>query len=298
LRALRPHRAQDRARDRARDLARTLSYSNHAGADRRESRNVDALRGLKCFRLIRGERVMSAIKKSMIVASIMSGAMLLTTPNATAGKDRPVALVEYIADAPAANVGSYDYLFDGDKVDLRPNGQMVIAFFDNCIVETFLRGVVKIRDEAAKATKGGSSSQTVRPCQTAALALSARATEAGAAVKRQDKAGSLLAPEAIKEVTVAVERPTFVWPRERARENPVSVKIHYLEAEPKTVIWETETIGAQLPYPEDAPALERGMPYEVVVSFKRGDDLTAVFSIDPGLELPVSPLSRVIPLGL
>lgn len=228
----------------------------------------------------------------------IAAATMIAIGSAAADDDRPLALVEFIADAPEASVFDFDYLYDGDKIDLRPDGQMIIAYFDNCIVETFQSGVVRIRDEGAKVSRGGSSTQTVRPCQTAALALNTEATEAGVAVKRVDKLGNLLPEEAIKEITIAEARPRFVWPRERTRGNPVQVRLNYLDAESKALVWETETAGAQIAYPDDAPALERGMPYEIVVSFSRGDDLKAVFSVDPGLELPASPLSNVIPIGL
>lgn len=231
----------------------------------------------------------------------MIAATAATTMLAAAAKaadDRPVALVEMVADAPAATVFDFDYLYKGDKIDLRPDGQMIISYFDNCIVETFQSGVVRIRDNDAKVSDGGQSTQTMRPCQTAALALNSEATEAGVAVKRVEKLASLLPEEAINEITIAMDRPRFVWPRSRTRGEPVHVSLLYLDAESKTQIWETDITGAQVAYPDDAPALVRGMPYEVVVSFDRGADLTAVFSIDPDLELPVSPLANVIPLGL
>lgn len=236
--------------------------------------------------------------KNWRTPAAFAAALALVAQSAAADDDRPVALVELVADAPAATVFDFDYLYDGDKIDLRPDGQMIVAYFDNCIVETFRSGVVRIRDDGARVSDGGQSSQTMRPCQTAALALSSEATEAGVAVKRVDKLGNLLPEEAIKEITISMDRPRFVWPRERTRGEPVKVSLHYLDAESKTLVWETETAGAQVAYPADAPALERGMPYEVVVSFSRGGDLAAVFSIDPGLDLPASPVANVIPLGL
>ncbi len=223
-------------------------------------------------------------------------AMLVPVGAAKADDDRPVAMVEFIADAPEATVFDFDYLYDGDKIDLRPEGQMTVAYFDNCIVETFEGGVVRIRDDGAKTSRGGTSTTTMRACQTAALAIDSEATEAGVAVKRVDD--SLLPQEAINELTIAADRPSFVWPRERTRGEPVTVSVYYLDAEPKTLMWQTQLSGVRADYPEEGPEFERGMPYEVVVSFSRGNDLTAVFSIDPDLELPASPLTSVIPLGL
>lgn len=229
-------------------------------------------------------------------AIALCGVMAAAIGGAKAADDRPVAMVEFIADAPEANVFDFDYLYDGDRIDLRPEGQMTVAYFDNCIVETFEGGVVRMRDDGARTSRGGTSTTTTRACQTAALAIDAEATEAGVAVKRVDD--SLLPQEAINELTIAAERPSFIWPRERTRGEAVTVSVYYLDAEPKSLLWQTQLTGVRADYPEDSPALERGMPYEVVVSFSRGDDMTAVFSIDPDLELPVSPLTSVIPLGL
>ena len=231
-------------------------------------------------------------------AILIAAAAQIAAGAAQAADDRPVAMVETIENAPDAAVFEFDYLYEGDRINLRPDGQMTVAYFDNCVVETFRGGVVRMRSGGARVTRGGSSTTTIRPCQTAALALDSQASEAGVAVKRVDKLGSLLPEEAISELTIAAPRPIFVWPRDRVEDGPATVRLYYLDATPKTLIWEAEVEGARIAYPEDAPALARGMPYEVVASFASGPDLTAVFSIDPELDLPESPLANVIPLGL
>ncbi len=231
-------------------------------------------------------------------AIALAAATALMAQPAAADDDRPVALVEEVSDAPAAIIFDFDLLYKGDKIDLRPSGRMTISYFDNCIVETFQGGLVRIRDNGAKVSDGGQSSQSTRFCQTAALAIDTEATEAGVAVKRVEKLASLLPEEAMQEITIAEARPRFVWPRARMRGAPVHVSVYYLDAESKTVVWEADVEHGQTLYPDDAPALERGMPYEVVVDFERGSDLMQVFSIDPELALPASPSSNVIPVGL
>ncbi len=227
-----------------------------------------------------------------------AAAATLAMGKASAAEARPLAMIELIMDAPAASVFDFDYLYAGDTVDLRPNGQMTVAYFDNCIVERFRGGVIRIRKDGAEVSNGAQSAPEMRACQTAALAIDTEATEAGVSVKRVDKLKSLLPPEALKEVTVAAARPRFTWPRSRTHGKPVHVTVNLLEASPKTLVWQSDVEGAQVAYPADAPALIRGLPYEIVVSFDRGADLVAVFSIDPDLALPVSPLTSVIPLGL
>lgn len=212
--------------------------------------------------------------------------------------DRPIGLVEYISDAPSADVYGFDYVFPDQDVDLRPNGTMIVAFFDQCIIGAFEAGVVKFRDDGAKTTKGGTLKTRERPCQTAALAMSGAISAAGVSVKRQDKADSLLSEAAIKEITINVERPVFVWPRALTRGEPVRIEVYALEAVQPELLWTGDAVGNHIDYPVDAPALAVGYPYEVRAVFSRGDAVTAIFSIDPAFDIPLSPIARMVPLGL
>ena len=208
-------------------------------------------------------------------------------------QDRPLALVEHV-NAPEAAIQPFDYVYPDDKIDLRPGGELRLAYFDKCVVETFSGGVLKLKDDEIKITKGGTSQKLPRPCQTAALSVSADAREAGVSVKRV----SPFSEEEWREISVAVTTPRFIWPRDEKAKTGAAVSIYLLEAEPAQLVWQGDVDGNYLTYPEDAPDLLPGLPYRVVVSYGAKRQTSAVFSIDPGLELPDSLLTTAVPLGL
>lgn len=231
---------------------------------------------------------------SNLLKAGFSGAAASMVAAAAMADDRPLALVEHIADAPDAEVEAYDYVYDGDRIDLRPDGEMVLAYFDNCEVETFSGGMVRVREGGAKISRGGGSSTENRPCQTAALALSEAAREAGAAVKRVTP----FPADEWREVTIAADRPNFIWPKTRRGDGEATVSIYYLDAAPEELVWRGTAASHYMSYPDDAPALTPGMPYRAVVSYKDKAAASAVFSIDPHLQLPVGVLTSAVPLGL
>jgi hypothetical protein len=223
---------------------------------------------------------------------IAAAAMAVISSGAGA-EDRPLALVEHV-DAPEAEVQPFDYVYANDKIDLRPGGELRLAYFDRCIVETFTGGVIKLKNDDVKISKGGASVQEARPCQTAALSLSADAREAGVSVKRV----SPFSGKDWQEVSIAVMTPRFIWPRYKEAETGASVSVYLLEADPVQLVWQGAADGNYLVYPDDAPGLIPGLPYRVIVSFGPKHQTSAVFSIDPQLELPDGLLTTAVPLGL
>ncbi len=230
----------------------------------------------------------------MRIGAFCLPAAAATFTMAWAADDRPLALVEHVDAAPDGGVQAFDYVYENDKIDLRPNGTLTIAYFDRCVVETITGGVVRMKDDGVKVTKKGVSTQTERPCQTASLMLSEEAREAGVAVKRVTP----FPEEEWREITVATERPTFIWPVDEDERDGLILSVLLLEAEPVELIWEAPAEGTFLTYPEDAPSLMPGLPYQVTISQDGDVQTSAVFSIDPALELPDGPLTTAVPLGL
>lgn len=223
---------------------------------------------------------------------IILGLMLaLTSSLAAAGDDRPVAMVDEVRDAPEAGVQKFQYVYVGDKIDLRDNGVLTLAYFDSCEVVTFTGGVVKLKKEGTAISKGGAAEKTVQPCETAALAANEQASEAGAAVKRI----SPFMGEQWREIATPSEHPVFIWPP--GEDGDYTISIYYLDAAPVELVWQAPFHNG-LEYPADAPALQPGLPYKAVITNKGKEKISAVFSIDPGLELPDGPLTSAIPLGL
>jgi len=215
------------------------------------------------------------------------------TPGALYAEDRPLALVEHVSTAPEAQLSEFDYVYRNEKIDLRPNGEIRLAYFDKCLVETITGGTVKLKDGGAKVSNGGVSKISSRPCHTAALAIDKDAREAGVSVKRI----SPFPEDAWRELSVAVSTPRFIWPAPKTG-GLATVMVRYLDAKPPEVVWTGQTRDHYLAYPDDAPPLKIGMPYEVSVTYDSKPEASGVFSFDPGLELPESPLATAIPLGL
>ena len=175
-----------------------------------------------------------------------------------------------------------------------PGGELRLAYFDKCETESFTGGLIKLKSNNAKITKGGVSTKAMRPCQTAALALSVGAREAGASVKRVTPF-----PESEwREISIVTATPRFIWPRNKNAESDATISIFYLDADPAELVWQGTSSAHHLTYPSDAPYLKVGMPYEVVISYDGKRPTSVVFSIDPNLELPDSPLTTAVPLGL
>ncbi len=213
---------------------------------------------------------------------------------AAAAEERPVALVEHIHGAPDAAVQAFDYVYKNDKIDLRPGGELRLAYFDNCETESFSGGLIKLKRDSAKISKGGVSTKAMRPCQTAALALSSDAREAGVSVKRVTP----FPENEWREVSIATATPRFIWPANEDAESNAVVSVYYLDSNPAELVWQSQADARQLVYPEDAPLLKIGMPYEVVISYDGEPVNSVVFSVDPNLDLPQSPLNNAVPLGL
>ena len=92
--------------------------------------------------------------------------------------------------------------------------------------------------------------------------------------------------------------PRFIWPHQEDAESAATVNVYLLEADPAELVWQGDSAENSLVYPEDAPALETGLPYRVAVTVAGKEISSAVFSIDPGLEMPDSVLTTAVPLGL
>jgi hypothetical protein len=206
--------------------------------------------------------------------------------------DRPVALIESLSNAPEAEAQSFDYLYDNDKVDLRPGGTMTVSYFSNCIAETFTGGVAKFdEDDGGSATKGGSSTQATRNCRTTQVAMTEEMAEAGAAVKR-------LTPfeESDWQEWTVRTAPIFKWEQPKRADGPTTVRVEFMDAPAPSMVWEGTTTGSYLAFPEGGPVLQVGEPYRVVAHFSNGDEADGIFSVDPALEVDNTTQNRLVPL--
>ncbi|MEE8247506.1 MAG: hypothetical protein V3S87_09620 [Alphaproteobacteria bacterium] len=210
-------------------------------------------------------------------------------PYSTSG---PVALVESIENAPKAGVELLDYVYMGQAIDLGPSGVMVLSYLESCGRETITGGRVQVGPGQSTVSGGAMARETV-VCQGAKPIITADATEAGAAVKRVTPFDG----QDWGEYTIRYRRPVFKWEPER-RGEPVTVTLIYLDAKPPRIVWQGETSSTYLLYPKEAPKIEIGMPYLVQIANAAGRSVSAVFSVDPWLDVAdQSAANWVIPIG-
>ncbi len=232
------------------------------------------------------------LKRHLLSIFMTSGLGLWS--GAVLADERPVALIESIENAPDAEVQIFDYVYKGDKIDLRPQGVMVLAYFDSCAVERITGGKIKMQTDKAKLEKDAQSVMATRACRTAVVELDDDASEVGAAVKRV----SPFDADVWQEWAINTTQPIFKWPYQKKAKGDVSVRIYDADAPTERLIWQTtvpETTRYVI-YPESAPPLSVGKPYRVTAAYEKKYAYSSVFSYDPDLEIPDGAANRLVPL--
>ncbi len=201
-----------------------------------------------------------------------------------------VALVESIEQAPGSGVAFMDTVQPDQVIELGIAGVLVLSYFESCIRETIHGGRVVVGRERS-AVSGGRVDSTIVDCQGATPVITADLGEAGAAVKRVTP----FDPEDWQEWTVKTRQPIFKW-WPAAPSGPATVTVVYLDSPRLRIVWQSQTADAFFAYPESAPPLEIGLPYLVQVQQSDGMLLSAVFSIDPWLDVADTAANRIVPL--
>lgn len=196
-----------------------------------------------------------------------------------------VALVEDVRGAPGAGVEIMDYVFPNQSISLGGAGVIVLTHLDGCLVETITGGTVTVKRKGSEVAGGRRQSKTIN-CRVPKAIITAENREAGAVVNRV----ALFEKMDWSEKVVKTGRPTFKW---KSGGGESRVRIVDLDREEPAIIWRTTTGKSFVAYPKTAPALRVGMPYRVEVEGAE-ETKTALFSIDPGLQVDDSLLSRTV----
>lgn len=210
----------------------------------------------------------------------------LGAPSAPRDGVGATALLESIADS-TSEVDAFDYLEPGQTIALGQRGRATVAYFENCRVEQIRGGNVEIGTTESRVAGGQLSARTV-PCKGSRPVVIAAASEAGVGVSRA------FPPERWAEAAIKSARPIIKW--RGARGDSYTVTITDLEVRPGRVMWTGTARGSYVAYPNTAPALATGIPYEAKVEGP-GVAARAVFSIDPQMDVADTPAHRVVFLG-
>ena len=208
----------------------------------------------------------------------------------TAAGPGAAAIVESVEGAPKAGVAFLDYVYPDQVIELGRNGVIVLSYFDSCLVETVQGGRLTVQPGASKIAGGRVTTEQV-PCQGTQMFVTAATSEAGATVTRLSTDDQ----DNWSEWTTKSQRPVFKW-QHSAAAGAAKVTVFYMDAAPPKAVWQTESEGGHVAYPEVAPELAIGLPYRVEVRLPGGGKVAALFSIDPDLDVPDTAMSRVVPV--
>jgi len=231
---------------------------------------------------------MTTITRLLILSTLSALFLGLLAGGGPARADQkaPAALVEAVDGAPDAGVAFLDYVYPGKVIDLGAGGTLTLGYFDTCLSETIKGGKVTVAKGASEVVGGEVSTKKV-PCQGGKMVVTAETSEAGATVSRVTP----FAGQDWDEYTVTTPNPVFKWP---AAPGPATLKIVFMDADPPKVVWERRVEGSHLAYPADAPKLEVGFPYQAQMTRADAPMIVTLFSIDPGLDIPDTVMSRVV----
>lgn len=211
-------------------------------------------------------------------------------PAANALGTDAVAVVEAIDGAPQAGLQFMDYVFAGQTVTLGQRGRLTLSYLSGCLAEEIVGGTVIVAANGSNVSGGRLQARTEPNCRPPTPVVAASATEAGTAVNRVTPfAGRGWEERAIKRA-----RPVFKW---EAIGRPVTVRILDMDKAPVEIVWQVVSNGAHAEYPAGAPPLATGMPYRVEVWDGQQLIRAALFSVDPGLDVPDTLANRVVPVG-
>lgn len=221
------------------------------------------------------------------------GAMMVTAPTPQSplhslGTDA-VAVIE--TATPGAGVQPMDYVFAKQTIKLPAKGKISMSYLSGCLSETFTGGVVTVGLKDATVA-GGVRTQALRPgCKAPTPVVLASASEAGAAANRLGE----FAGVNWNERAMRSGPPVFKWDKTQIT-GVTTIRIRDMEKDGQ-VVWEGPVSKDWIAYPATAAKLVTGDPYKAEAL--AGDQVvaSALFSIDPALDVSDSMASRVVPLS-
>ena len=211
-------------------------------------------------------------------------------PAANALGTDAIAVVEAIDGAPQAGLQFMDYVFAGQTVGLGQRGRLTLSHLSGCLAEEVVGGTVTVGAGGSRVSGGRLQARTEPNCRPPTPVIAASATEAGTAVNRV----SPFAGRGWEERVIKRAQPVFKWD---SIGRPVTVRILHMEKAPAEIVWQAVSNGAHIEVPVNAARLATGMPYRVEVWDGQQLVHAALFSIDPGLDVPDTLANRVVPVG-
>ncbi|MBS0333504.1 MAG: hypothetical protein JSS35_12115 [Proteobacteria bacterium] len=236
----------------------------------------------------------SAPAASQPAAGGAPGAMMVAAPTQQAplhklGTDA-VAVVE--TATPGAPVQVMDYVFAKQTIKLPAKGKVSLSYLNGCLTETITGGTITVGLKDATVA-GGVRTQSQRAgCKAPNPIVLASASEAGAAANRITPFSGV----DWDERALPPGAPVFKWDAAKVA-GVTAIRIRDMDKPGEPVIWEGPTTKTWLAYPPAAAKLAPGEPYKAEAVAGGSVVASALFSIDPALDVSDSMASRVVPLS-
>lgn len=219
-------------------------------------------------------------------------AMTMQAPTAQAplhglGTDA-VAVIE--AASPGAPVQAMDYVFARQTINLGPKGRITMSYLSGCLTEAIDGGVVTVALNGSNVVGGKRTDRVTPGCRAATPIVMASASEAGATVNRVTPFTGVN----WSERTLKSSQLVFKWDKAAGA---VTLRVKDMDKEGEPVLWQVAVAKDWIAYPPTAAKLAPGMPYKAEAL--AGDKVvaTALFSIDPALDVADNLANRVVPLS-
>jgi hypothetical protein len=210
------------------------------------------------------------------------------TPLHKLGTDA-VAVVDSAAGA--KTVQPMDYVFAGQTFSLGPKGTVTLSYLSGCLTEVIQGGTVTVSPTGSRVTGGRLQTRATPGCKTAKPIILANASEAGATVNRITPFTGVNWDER----TLKSGPPVFKWDKALAPTGLVRVKDMDKDGQP--VLWQAATTQGWAAYPATAAPLAPGEPFKAELVVDDKVVASALFSIDPTLDVANSVANRVVPLS-
>ncbi|MDB5422623.1 MAG: hypothetical protein JWQ29_39, partial [Phenylobacterium sp.] len=201
-----------------------------------------------------------------------------------------VAVVE--AASPHAPVREMDYVFAKQSIRLPPTGKLTLSYLSGCLTESIQGGVVTVALGGSTVSGGKRTERTTPGCRAARPVILASASEAGATVNRVTP----FSTANWNERALRSSLPVFKWEQNL---EVATVRVKDMDKPGDPVIWQGPAGDRGfVNYPPKTAPLAPGAPYKVeALGAGGGVVASALFSIDPLLDVSDSLANRVVPLS-
>jgi hypothetical protein len=199
-----------------------------------------------------------------------------------------VAVVDAVSGA--ATVRQMDYVFAKQTFSLGPKGAVTLSYLSGCMSEVITGGTVTVEPTGSKVVGGRLQTRATPGCRTAKPIILASASEAGASVNRITPfTGANWDERELKSGP-----PVFKWDKALGA---VTIRVKDMDKDGQPVVWQAAATQDWIAYPAKEAPLARGAPFKVEAMAGDRVVASALFSINPALDVADSMANRVVPLS-